>query len=188
MMAKRGKPWWYRTGEKLAASRPGGWFFVTIAPKIDRFLIPATNGRLSTVPTHPIGVVTMMGAKSGQPRPTPLVCTPDGDDWILVASNGGSKKNPSWYYNLKANPEVTLQISGNTGSYIAREVSGDERETYWEKAADLYAGYDAYSKRSGRDIPVFVLSPKEDSADNFQNLSPIQDDPNNLIEDTDTPS
>lgn len=165
-MTKRNKSLWYRTAEKVASSRLGGWYFVTIAPKIDRFLIPATNGRLSTVPNQPIGVVNMIGAKSGEPRPTPLVCTPDGADWILIASNGGNTKHPAWYYNLKANPDVTLQIQGHTGEYVARQVFGEEREAYWEKAVDLYAGYESYSERSGREIPVFVLSPKPATPEN----------------------
>lgn len=178
--------WWYQPIEKLAASRLGGWFFVTVAPRIDRILIPASNGRLSTVPTHPIGIVTMTGAKSGLPRQTPLVCISDGDDWILVASNGGNKKNPAWYYNLKANPEVTLQIKGKTGTYLAREVLGEERAACWQKATNIYGGYNAYSERSGREIPVFVLSAKP-QADNLQNLTPrpdaLQGDPEALVVD-----
>ena len=165
-MTQQKIPLWRRFGEAIASTRAGSWYFVTVAPKIDRFLIPATNGRLSTTPTHPIGLVNMIGAKSGEPRPTPLVCTPDGDDWILIASNGGNKKNPAWYYNLKANPEVTLQIKGHTGKYLAREVFGEERAACWQKATFVYSGYDAYSERSGREIPVFVLSPKTETSEN----------------------
>jgi deazaflavin-dependent oxidoreductase (nitroreductase family) len=153
------KAWYLRSAEKAVSTRLGAWFFVTIAPHIDRPLIKLTNGRLSTVPGQPVGLVSMTGAKSGLPRQTPLVCTPDGDNWILVASNGGGTKNPDWFYNLKAYPNVTLTIQGTQGAFVARQVFDQERAVCWQKATALYAGYNAYSARSGRQIPVFLLEP-----------------------------
>lgn len=158
------KSWFYRSAEKAVSSRMGGWLFVNVAPIIDRPLIKLTKGRLSTVPGQPVGLVGMTGAKSGLPRPTPLVCIPDGDNWILVASNGGSTKNPAWIYNLKAYPKVTLTIQGTQSEFVARQVFNEERERCWLKATDLNAGYNAYSARSGRQIPVFLLEPTENKA------------------------
>jgi deazaflavin-dependent oxidoreductase (nitroreductase family) len=110
-------------------------------------------------------VVTLstIGAKSGQLRTVPLIGISDGDKVVLIASNWGRKRHPAWYHNLRANPEATLSIQGRTGTYIAHETTGGEREEYWRRAVDLYAGYAAYQRRAGgRRIPVMVLTPKTD--------------------------
>jgi deazaflavin-dependent oxidoreductase (nitroreductase family) len=147
---------------KLAASRAGSWYFLNVANPIDRRLIPATNGRLSTAPGQQVCVVETVGAKSGQVRRVPLQYATDGDDLVLIASQGGAPKHPAWYYNLKANPDVRVWANkGRSGNYVARVAEGEERERMWRRAVDLYPGYETYQGRAGgREIPVIALSPR----------------------------
>ena len=142
----------------LAASPAGAWYFVNVANRVDKHLVPATNGRVSSVPGQQVLVVETTGAKSGRRRRIPLVYVTDGDAIVLIASKGGAAKHPAWYHNLKAHPDVRVWAKGRSGRYRAREASGDERERLWRLAADYYPGYDAYQDRTGgRRIPVMVL-------------------------------
>ena len=144
----------------IVSSRAGSWFFLNIANPIDRWLIPATNGRLSTFPWLPLLVMENRGAKSGELRRTPLLYASDGDDIVLIASSGGSRRHPAWYHNVRANPEVTVYARRRSGRHRARVVEGAERERLWRIATELNPGYDIYRGRaSNRQIPVVALSP-----------------------------
>jgi deazaflavin-dependent oxidoreductase (nitroreductase family) len=104
--------------------------------------------------------LTATGAKSGESRTVPLVSVPDGNKWILIASNWGGEKAPAWSFNLRKNPACTITCDGATSSFVAREVSGEEYEHYWQQAVALYSGYAIYKQRAAhRHIPVFVLEP-----------------------------
>lgn len=135
---------------------------------LDRRVLRWSNGRYSAASLMtglPIINLTAVGAKSGEPRTVPLVAIPDGDQLILIASNWGKPQHPSWYYNVKANPKVTVGSAGRDGSttrfYEVRELAGDEREAAWRKALALYPGYAQYAKRNGGlPIPVVALRPK----------------------------
>jgi deazaflavin-dependent oxidoreductase (nitroreductase family) len=155
-------PAWQRPLVRLASSRGGSWWFLNVANPIDRRLIPATNGRLSTAPGMPVCVIETLGAKSGARRRTPLLYASDGDDMVLIASSGGAKKHPAWFYNVRANPDVKVWANrGRSGDYVARIAAGEERERLWGLAAELYPGYDTYDVRAGaREIPVIALSPR----------------------------
>ena len=144
---------------KIAATKPGGWFYVNVAPKIDRVLMRLTGNRISTTMMLPIVMVDTIGAKTGQLRRTPLVAAPDGESLVIIASRGGDTRNPGWYYNLKAHPDVAAVFGKASRRYRAREVEGEERERLWRLAADQYPGYDTYAARAGRRIPVLVLEP-----------------------------
>jgi deazaflavin-dependent oxidoreductase (nitroreductase family) len=90
-----------------------------------------------------------------------LLGAPDGENIILIASNWGGKKHPSWYYNVKANPQVQLTIKGHSQAFRAQEVTGPERERCWQRAVAIYPGYELYKSRTdGRTIPVFLLTPQ----------------------------
>lgn len=160
-MRQRQLRWWERRLEAFVASKPGGWLYVNVFNRIDPVLLKATKGRLSLSVGQPVLLLTTTGAKSGQPRSTPLLFETDGDRIVLIASKAGNPKHPAWFHNLRANPEVeVLAPGGRTGRYRAHEAEGEERERLWEKAADLYAGYDVYQERTGgRRIPVVVLEP-----------------------------
>jgi F420H(2)-dependent quinone reductase len=158
--------WWGRILERFASTPVGAWYFAHITPAIDRRLVRRSQGRLNTTIIRPVVLLTTTGAKSGQPHTTPLLYFNDGDNVVVVASNGGRPFNPAWYYNLQANPETTLFINGGTATFTAREATGSERDRLWRKAVELYAGYEAYQRRTGgRQIPVMVLTPKGEQAD-----------------------
>jgi deazaflavin-dependent oxidoreductase (nitroreductase family) len=104
-------------------------------------------------------VLTTKGRKSGKPRTTPLVVTPDGDRLLLVASNGGNDRAPDWYLNLVANPDVTI-LRGTTETKMhARTASAEERPDLWQKVVANYKGYDGYQTKTSREIPVVVCEP-----------------------------
>jgi deazaflavin-dependent oxidoreductase (nitroreductase family) len=151
------RPAWQRWAIRLASTRAGGWWYVHVAPRIDRVLLKLTGGRISTTMILPIVFVDTIGAKTGQLRRTPLVAARDGDGLVIIASRGGDTRHPGWYYNLRANPEVHARFDGAVRRYRARIADGEERERLWRIAADQYAGYDEYAKRAGRQIPVIRL-------------------------------
>jgi len=110
----------------------------------------------------PVIVITMRGNKTGTIRKIALMRVAHNGQYALVASMGGAPKNPVWYYNLRANPdEVTLQDGSEPFAAHVREVSGDERAVWWERAVAAYPPYAAYQQRTERQIPVFVASRKE---------------------------
>jgi len=108
---------------------------------------------------RPVILLTTIGAKSGKIRKTPLMRVEHDGEYAVVASLGGAPKNPVWYYNIKANPQVELQDGPATGDYEAREVFGDEKAAWWERAVATWPDYADYQKKTDRQIPVFVLSP-----------------------------
>jgi deazaflavin-dependent oxidoreductase (nitroreductase family) len=102
-----------------------------------------------------------VGAKSGTKRTSPLLYIEDGEDVIIVASKGGFPKNPAWFYNLKANPETTVQVGRERRSVRARVATAEERERLWPMAVRAYRGYEDYAARSkGREIPLIILEPR----------------------------
>ena len=106
----------------------------------------------------PIILLTTIGAKTGKLRKTPLMRVEHDGQYAVVASLGGAPKNPVWYYNIKANPRVELQDGTETHEYEAREVSGDEKATWWDRAVQAWPDYAKYQTKTDRQIPVFVLT------------------------------
>jgi F420H(2)-dependent quinone reductase len=110
----------------------------------------------------PVVIITNVGAKTGKVRKTPLMRVEHDGLYAAVASQGGSPANPLWYYNFVANPRVELQDGPARSTRIARELSGDERHLWWERAVAAYPPYAEYQTRTTRLIPVFVLEPASD--------------------------
>lgn len=108
----------------------------------------------------PSCLLTMTGAKSGRRRTLPLMYIPHGDAVILVASQGGAPKHPAWYYNLLAHPEIEIEMNGRRRELRARLVEGEERAELWPVCVNRWAGYEGYSKRTTREIPVFLCEPR----------------------------
>jgi F420H(2)-dependent quinone reductase len=141
------------------SSSPAWWFwerftdFHTVAYKV-------SGGRLGgSAYGVPVALVESVGRKSGKRRTHPLLCQPDGDNLVLIASKGGIDRHPAWYHNLKANPETTAWWKGKKQRVRAREASGEERERLWARMVDAYPTYEAYQRRTDRLIPVIVLEP-----------------------------
>jgi F420H(2)-dependent quinone reductase len=107
----------------------------------------------------PVILLTTLGAKTGKIRKTPLMRVEHDGEYAVVASLGGAPKNPVWYYNVKAHPQVELQDGPVTKDYEAREVVGDEKAAWWERAVAAWPDYANYQKKTDRQIPVFVLTP-----------------------------
>ncbi|GAA5051494.1 nitroreductase family deazaflavin-dependent oxidoreductase [Nocardia callitridis] len=108
----------------------------------------------------PVVLLTLRGAKSGKLRYTPLMRVEHEGKYAAVASKGGAQEHPVWYHNIKAHPEFPLQDGTVTKEYTAREVEGDERAQWWERAVAAYPPYAEYQLKTDRQIPVFVLEPK----------------------------
>jgi deazaflavin-dependent oxidoreductase (nitroreductase family) len=146
--------------ERFAMSRPGYLFALHVAPRIDKVLIPQTNGRLSVMGMDKVGLVTTTGAKSGQPRTQPLALIDDGDGLLAIGSNYGRPTHPAWTANLLAHPECTVEFRGPPKRYRAELLSGDARAAAWDTAVDVYLGYESYrASCAPREIRVFGLRP-----------------------------
>jgi deazaflavin-dependent oxidoreductase (nitroreductase family) len=107
----------------------------------------------------PIVLLTMRGAKSGKLRKVPLMRVEHDGRYAAVGSDGGSDKHPVWCYNLQADPKVTLQDRTETRPMIARELTGDERAEWWERAVAAFPTYAGYQRKTERLIPLFLLEP-----------------------------
>ncbi|GGF29758.1 nitroreductase family deazaflavin-dependent oxidoreductase [Williamsia phyllosphaerae] len=107
----------------------------------------------------PVVVLTTIGNKSGKLRKTPLMRVEHDGHYAVVASLGGAPKHPVWYFNIAANPRVELRDGTDVNDYVAREVFGGEKQTWWDRAVEAYPPYADYQEKTDREIPVFVLEP-----------------------------
>jgi deazaflavin-dependent oxidoreductase (nitroreductase family) len=120
----------------------------------------ATNGEKGgDLRGRPVIVLTSVGAKTGKLRKTALMRVEHGGTYAVVASLGGAPMNPAWYHNLVKHPHVELQDRATRLDYLAREVTGAEKATWWERAVETWPDYATYQTKTTRQIPVFVLEP-----------------------------
>jgi deazaflavin-dependent oxidoreductase (nitroreductase family) len=123
-------------------------------------LYEATNGaEARDLRGRPVIVLTSIGARTGKLRKTALMRVEHDGLYAVVASQGGAPKHPVWYHNLKANPHVELQDGASKRDYRAREVTGDEKAVWWERAVEAWPDYAKYQTKTSRQIPVFELEP-----------------------------
>ncbi|MFN8234109.1 MAG: nitroreductase family deazaflavin-dependent oxidoreductase [Actinomycetota bacterium] len=108
---------------------------------------------------RPVIVLTSVGARTGKLRKTPLMRVEHAGTYAVVASLGGAPQHPMWFWNLKANPHVELQDRATKRDYTAREVAGDEKADWWQRAVETWPDYAKYQEKTDRVIPVFVLEP-----------------------------
>lgn len=113
--------------------------------------------RGTTMRDRPVVILTTQGAQSGKLRKSPLMRVEHDGTYAVVASLGGAPKHPAWYYNVLTNPDVELQDGSERHHYVAREVTGDEKATWWERAVAAFPDYAGYQRKTTRVIPVFVL-------------------------------
>jgi deazaflavin-dependent oxidoreductase (nitroreductase family) len=105
-------------------------------------------------------LLTTVGRRSGEPRTTPLIYGRSGDDYLVVASKGGSDAPPAWYRNLEENPEVEIQVKDQTMKARARTATSDEKPELWKIMTREWPDYDSYQENTDREIPVVVLEPE----------------------------
>ncbi len=106
---------------------------------------------------RPVVLITVTGARSGKQRYIPLMRVEKDGRYAMVASKGGAPAHPSWYFNVKANPAVTVQDGEKVVALTARELEGAEREQWWRLAVEAFPPYGEYQTKTARQIPVFVL-------------------------------
>ncbi|MEV7061867.1 nitroreductase family deazaflavin-dependent oxidoreductase [Streptomyces collinus] len=120
-----------------------------------------TEGTTLQGSTMPVVVLTTRGARSGKLRKTPVMRVEHEGRYAAVASLGGAPKHPVWYFNILADPHVELQDGPVKQDMTAREVTGEEKAAWWERAVAAYPAYADYQKKTDREIPVFVLEPAQ---------------------------
>jgi deazaflavin-dependent oxidoreductase (nitroreductase family) len=155
---------WFRRMMRLSGAVPPiSWLYARTLHHLDRAVYKLTRGRatfVSLVTGLPIVMLTTTGAKTGRHHTLPLVALPDGDRLVIIASNYGQQRNPAWYYNLRANPHVTITLGGATREMVAQELEGEERERQYARGIEVYPGWTQYRERaSNRRIPVIELTP-----------------------------
>jgi deazaflavin-dependent oxidoreductase (nitroreductase family) len=154
-----------RALRRLAAGGPGSWLFARVLHRIDRPVYRLTRGRhtfASLLSGIPVVMLTTTGARSGRPRTVPVLGLPTADGLAVIASNFGQRRHPGWYHNLRANPEGSVAVDGQTRRFRAVEAENDQRRRIWEEGLRVYPGWSQYEHRaSNRQIAVFVLEPAQ---------------------------
>jgi deazaflavin-dependent oxidoreductase (nitroreductase family) len=108
----------------------------------------------------PIAIFWTRGVTSGKVRKTPLMRVTHAGRYLMVGSQGGAPKDPAWVANLRAHPEVTVQDGPDPWDGVAREITGQEKAEWWERAVAAFPPYAEYQKKTDREIPVFLVEAK----------------------------
>ncbi|MBM6400241.1 nitroreductase family deazaflavin-dependent oxidoreductase [Phycicoccus sonneratiae] len=131
---------------------PTGW----VRDQVEK--IEATGDTRSVqVMDRPVVMLTMRGRKTGATRKVPLMRVEHDGTYAAVASKGGAPEHPVWYGNLQADPTITLQDGTESWTAVAREITGEEREQWWERCVAAYPPYAEYQEKTDRLIPVLLL-------------------------------
>jgi deazaflavin-dependent oxidoreductase (nitroreductase family) len=129
-----------------------------VIPRFDRLLHKVSGGRyISSSALVPSLMLNARGAKSGQPRQTPLATVPIGDAWYVVGSNFGRNAHPLWTGNLIAHPDVSISFDGSSYDVHAQLLTAEEKTAVWPELTKVWPNYDVYVERSQRDLRVFRL-------------------------------
>jgi F420H(2)-dependent quinone reductase len=137
------------------------WKFFNAGARVNVALYRATGGRFGArIGKAPILLLHHAGAKSGKERVSPLLYLADGDRLVVVASKGGTDKNPAWFHNLLANPETQVEVGRDRRQVRARKATDEEREAFWPRLVEMYKSYADYQRSTDRTIPVVVLEPR----------------------------
>jgi deazaflavin-dependent oxidoreductase (nitroreductase family) len=142
------------------AARTSSPLLVRVASAVHRTVYRATGGRAGgRMGKGDILLLTTTGRHSGRQRTNPLIYVPDGNDWVVIGSNGGRSDHPAWWLNLQANPHATVEVRKRRSEVVASEVEGADRDRLWAAAVAAFPNYDAYRARTDRTIPVVRLHP-----------------------------
>jgi deazaflavin-dependent oxidoreductase (nitroreductase family) len=132
------------------------------ATRLHSSVYRATGGKVGgRLLGSPVLLLTTTGRKSGRPRTIPLLYLPDGENLVVVASNGGTAGDPAWWLNLEDDPEANVEVGGRKLRVRAEEAEGEERRRLWEQLVRMYSAYQQYQERTDRRIHVVVLYPVE---------------------------
>ncbi len=149
---------------KARAPKPGtfAWKLNTAMTRMHVRLFQASGGRIgSTLDGAPLLVLHHTGAKSGARRQSPAIHMRDGENLVIVASLLGSPKNPAWYHNLLAHPDVVeVDVRGGRRAVRARQAKPDEAAELWPRLAETYPPFKTYMTRTDREFPVMILEPR----------------------------
>ena len=128
------------------------------ATNLHSFVYRVTNGKVGgRLAGGPVLLLTTTGRKSGKERTVPLLYLPDGEDLVVVGSNGGTATHQTWWLNLEQNPEAMVEVGGRKARVRAEEAGPVEKERLWPKLVEMYGGYEGYQRRTDREIPVVIL-------------------------------
>ena len=158
----------HRIVTRVVLSPLGLRFGRDIASRFDPTLIRLTRGRVSSVWPFPAVLTTHVGAKSGRTRTNALVYFTDRGRIVVIATNFGGSRNPAWYYNVKANPIVTLYGRGISGHFIAEEIYDAERDRLFQRAKNApgpYGQYEQAAAAQSRYVPVIAFTPQSSGCD-----------------------
>jgi deazaflavin-dependent oxidoreductase (nitroreductase family) len=150
----------HRAVRRTGATRPMAKVYGVIQPPLDRLVYRLTGGATtasSWLAGVEIAMLTTTGARTGRPRTLPVLALPDGEAAIVIASNFGRRRNPSWYHNLRADPRATLVANGVSRTVVARETEGAERERGYRRGEEVFPGFVHYRRWAARQIPVLRL-------------------------------
>jgi deazaflavin-dependent oxidoreductase (nitroreductase family) len=136
---------------------PSGW----VRRQVEK-IEETGDTRSVSVMNRPVVMLTMRGRRTGAVRKVPLMRVEHDGRYAAVASKGGAPDHPQWFANLRADPQVTLQDGTRSWPAVARELTGTEREVWWDRCVAAYPPYADYQKRTERLIPVLLLEPAED--------------------------
>lgn len=145
------------SSEQMGKLLPYLKVFSSLNEKVYRLTSGRVMGKLNG---YDVCLVTMRGAKSGKQRVVPLMYVPYKEGVIIVASQGGAPKNPVWFNNLVANPDIEVQYKAKKMKLRARRADAEEKAAVWPVCCEHYPDYDLYQNRTGRDIPVFICEPR----------------------------
>jgi deazaflavin-dependent oxidoreductase (nitroreductase family) len=134
--------------------------FIKLFMAFNTFLIHISGGRVgSQLAGQTVLILHTIGRKSGQPRAIPISYFRDGENFFVIGSNWGQKKHAGWYFNLKSEPQASLELAGKKIPVLARDAEGDEYARLWKAAVARYPGYEDYQKTAARHIPIVVFEP-----------------------------
>ena len=155
--------WWRRAVQRMSAKPWASRLMTRRLQQWDRWVGRLSKGRWTATEILtglPVIFVTTIGTRSGQERTTPLLAIDMKGNFILIGTNFGAARHPQWYFNVKANPFVTVAYRDQSGAYQVTELEGEARSAAWRHAVAYYPGYQAYELRAAqRRIPVLALSP-----------------------------
>lgn len=129
--------------------------------RLHTFIYRLTGGRLGgSWAKADVLLLTTVGRRSGRSRTTPLLYLPDGDAFVVVATNDGSPDHPQWYRNLQAHPHATVHVRSRKVRVVAEDAAGADRERLWPLLVAIYPNYERDQQRTDRELPVVMLRPR----------------------------